>query len=298
MRAAAAIKLYVKSNVLNTVLEEVPNKLLYHYTDQNGLLGIIKTKEIWATHHQCLNDTQEFLYAKELVRTELKKRISANDDSRPLLEAMSLALQGPGNEDVNLYVASFSEEPDSLSQWRAYGGASSGFALGFQCERLILPEAFVLARCIYQREKHSEVVDAILSEVLGRLKKGGLFPAEQIVKIMLLFELHAFALILKHPKFAEEREWRIISRVMMDDAPAFPIEDATRLEFRVGKSMLIPYRCISVKDGSGGFLLRKVIVGPNPNPEQSRRSVRSLLNSRIDTKAVEVESSDIPYRNW
>ncbi len=295
---AAGIRLDVKSNVLNTVLEEVPNKLLYHYTDQNGLLGILKSKEIWATHHQCLNDTQEFLYAKELVREELKKRISADNSTRSLLERMSSALGGPGNEDVNLYVASFSEEPDSLPQWRAYGGASSGFALGFQCERLILPEAFVLARCIYQPEKQSEVVDAIVSEVLDRSKKVGLFTAVQIVKVMLLFELHALALILKHPKFAEEREWRIVSRVMMDDAPAFPIEDATRLEFRVGKSMLIPYRCISVNDGSGGFLLKKVIVGPNPNPEQAHRSVRSLLNSRTDTKAVEVQSSDIPYRNW
>ena len=295
---AAGINPYVKSNVLNTVLEEVPDKLLYHYTDQKGLLGIIKSKEIWATHHQCLNDTQEFLYAKELVRKELKKRTSANDDNRALLETMSSALDGPGNEDVNLYVASFSEEPDSLSQWRAYGGASSGFALGFQCERLILPEAFALTRCIYQPEKQSEVVDAIVSDVLDRLKKGSLLNPEQIVRVMLLFELHAFALILKHPKFAEEREWRIVSRVMMDDAPAFPIEDATRLEFRVGKSMLIPYRCISVKDGSGGFLLKKVIVGPNPNREQAHRSVRSLLNSRTDTKAVEAQSSYIPYRNW
>lgn len=295
---AAGIKLHVKSNVLNTVLEEVPNKLLYHYTDQKGFLGIIKSKEIWATHHQCLNDTQEFLYAKELVRKELKKRMSVNDGSRSLLETMSSALDGPGNEDVNLYVASFSEEPDSLSQWRAYGGASSGFALGFQCERLILPEAFALARCIYQPQKQSEVVDAIVSEVLDSSKKVGLLNAEQIVKVMLLFELHAFALILKHPKFAEEREWRVVSRVMMDYAPAFPIEDATRLEFRVGRSMLIPYRCISVKDGSGGFLLKKVVVGPNPDPEQAHRSVRSLLNSRTDTKAVDVQSSDIPYRNW
>jgi hypothetical protein len=185
-----------------------------------------------------------------------------------------------------------------LSQWRAYGGPSSGFALGFQCERLVLPEAFVLARCIYQPEKHSEVVDAIVTEVLDHSQKGGVISTEQIVRVMLLFTLHVFALVFKHPKFAEEREWRIISRVMMDDAPNFPIEKPNRLEFRVGKSMVIPYRCISLKDGSGGFLLKKVIVGPNPNREQARRSVDSSLRSRTDTKAVEVESSDIPYRNW
>jgi hypothetical protein len=298
---ASGIGFKVKSAVLNAILDEVPKKLLYHYTDQNGLLGIIRSKEIWATHHQYLNDTQEFLYAKELVRSELEGRISrATDGDRPLLEVMSSALNGPGNEDVNLFVASFSEEPDSLPQWRAYGGSASGFATGFQCERLVLPEGFVLAPCIYDQAKQLQIVDAIVSEVLDR-KPETLIPQENVVRVMLLFALHAFALILKHPKFAEEREWRIVSRVMMDNAPAFPIEDATRLDFRVGKSMLIPYRCVSLKSGDESFLLKRVVVGPNPNPQQARRSVRTLLNSKLnreESSSIEIQSSDIPYRTW
>ena len=298
---AVGIGLKVESHVLNAILDEAPPRLLYHYTDQKGLLGIIETKDIWATHYQCLNDTQEFLYAKELVRKELEMRAStARGKERSLLEVMSSALNGPGNEDVNLYVASFSEEPDSLPQWRAYGGSTSGFAVGFQCERLVLPEAFVLARCIYDPAEQSRVIAAIISEVLGRPKES-LIPLENVLRVMLLFELHAFALILKHPKFAEEKEWRIISRVMMDNAPAFPIEDANKLDFRAGKSMLIPYRCVSLRDGNGSFLLKRVVVGPSPSPVQALRSVRSLLNSKLkreESGSVEVQSSDIPYRNW
>lgn len=301
MRDAGRLKF--NRDLLNTILDEVPKKPLYHYTDQNGLLGIIKSKEIWATHHQCLNDTQEFLHAKELVRREIGRRIvTAKREDRNLLKVMSSALNGPGNEEVNLYVASFSEEPDSLSQWRAYGGSTSGFAAGFQCEHLVLPDRFALARCIYNPDEQSEVVEAVVSEALIR----GRSPTPQhdikrMVATMLIFQLHTFALILKHPKFAGESEWRIISGVMMDNAPAFPIEDATRLDFRPGKSMLIPYRCVSLKDGDGGFLLKKVVVGPNPSPVQAHRSVRSLLNSRLDrneSALIEVQSSDIPYRNW
>jgi hypothetical protein len=48
-----------KHAILNAILSEIPDKPLYHYTNQAGLLGIIKTKEIWATHHQCLNDTRQ-----------------------------------------------------------------------------------------------------------------------------------------------------------------------------------------------------------------------------------------------
>ena len=117
MRAAAGIGLKVHSSVLNAALDEAPDKPLYHYTDQNGLLGIIKSKEIWATHHQCLNDAQEFVHAKELFRGEIAMGAPAD----PLLAQMLHTLNGEGFEGVNLFVASLSEDPDSLAQWRAYG---------------------------------------------------------------------------------------------------------------------------------------------------------------------------------
>jgi hypothetical protein len=50
-----------------------PSYLLYHYTDQNGLLGIINKGSIWATHYQYLNDTSEFQKAKEILFSLLKR---------------------------------------------------------------------------------------------------------------------------------------------------------------------------------------------------------------------------------
>jgi hypothetical protein len=40
---APGVGLKVKSKALNAIIEEVPKKLLFHYTDQACLLGIIKT---------------------------------------------------------------------------------------------------------------------------------------------------------------------------------------------------------------------------------------------------------------
>lgn len=34
-------------------------ELLYHYTTQDGLLGILENACIWATHYRCLNDASE-----------------------------------------------------------------------------------------------------------------------------------------------------------------------------------------------------------------------------------------------
>jgi hypothetical protein len=42
--------------------------LLYHYTDATGLLGIVQSRAIWATHIRYLNDAQEFDYAADLAR--------------------------------------------------------------------------------------------------------------------------------------------------------------------------------------------------------------------------------------
>lgn len=36
------------------------HKKLYHYTNWDGLSGILKTKSLWATHYRFLNDSSEF----------------------------------------------------------------------------------------------------------------------------------------------------------------------------------------------------------------------------------------------
>jgi hypothetical protein len=80
---------------------------------------------------------------------------------------------------------------------------------------------------------------------------------------------------------------------------AFPVEETeSRLDFRSGKSMLVPYRKVALKDDNGNIPLHEVVVGPNPNKEQSRRSVQSLLNNQKSLKTVKARNSDIPYRNW
>jgi len=56
---------------LKEILSSTPPNLLYHYTTQTGLLGIIKSKEIWATHTQYLNDQRKFRHAISIIEEEL-----------------------------------------------------------------------------------------------------------------------------------------------------------------------------------------------------------------------------------
>jgi len=57
-----------------------PNEpeFLYHYTDQNGLIGILKHKCIWATHSQLLNDLSKYRIVFNALQRKIKTERSNN----------------------------------------------------------------------------------------------------------------------------------------------------------------------------------------------------------------------------
>ena len=162
--------------ILTEVFDKVPTVPLYHYTKQEGLLEIIRKKEIWATHTQYLNDTREYLHALEMVREEIQASIAicTSPDTRALLKEMDDDVKGPDGigvraADGNICVASFSEDRDSLSQWRAYSPATAGFAIGLtgaHLQKLVSKQGFSLAQCIYDKPKQRALIQALIAKVL------------------------------------------------------------------------------------------------------------------------------------
>jgi Protein of unknown function (DUF2971) len=293
-----------KRAILNDVLSRKPDKPLYHYTTQRGLLGIIKDRQIWATHTQYLNDRREFVHAVDLVREEIKRlldeapRQSAREDALAKLQAaVSRSLQ-----NINICVCSFSEERDSLSQWRAYGG-SSGFAVGFSSQVLRVATEkleWSLAPCIYDPATQRDLVRALVEEVLEE-NLGGPLPGvedeeeDTALKSMggnFRPDLLKYAPILKDESFKEEREWRIISR---------PIS-RRRLDYREGRSLIIPYYRLPLCEDNQNLELHEVVIGPTPDAERSKSSLTSLMGSQKvvmqGDRGVTVRISQVPYRDW
>jgi hypothetical protein len=138
-------------------------KSLYHYTTWEGLLGILGSRSLWATHYRFLNDFSEIVLFRErlvtLMRPYVTKayerllqgspnvqqkidqdgglRQAVQHDTEVLIDAQYRAT---GDE---IYILSFCGEhknPDIdrnglLSQWRGYG-AGGGFAIVFNTKRL------------------------------------------------------------------------------------------------------------------------------------------------------------------
>ena len=297
----------MESGILKDVLSQQPEKTLYHYTTQDGLLGIIKNKDLWATHTQYLNDVREYRHAIDVVIAEIAKRLAdAIGDSRRILADMAEGVKGI--ESMNVCVCSFSEDRDSLSQWRAYGGSTSGYAIGFNpihLAEMVRRQEFYLAPCLYKPKEQADVMEALVDLVfdqnMERLHDGETLisenPEEWLNAKKLIMPrggslgayLHRFAPILKDKSFSEEKEWRIISRPLMCTHERFG--------FRCGSSTVVPYYRVPIAEADQPLKLDEVVIGPTPHIEASRSAVRSFLVSQWLEK-VPVEVSAVPYRNW
>jgi hypothetical protein len=285
-----------------------PPNLLYHYTSQAGLIGILRESEIWMTHTQYLNDQQEFNHAVDFVRGEINKRMpTASTEERSVLDEMRDNVS-PDASSINVCVCCFSEDGDSLSQWRAYGEALGGYSIAFTGQflsNLAAHEGFALAQCIYEDSRKAAIVrdfvEAILREILNNRtpdksrdddyhwSSGG----------NLGVYLNRIAPVFKDYAFRHEREWRIISRPLSCTRPGF--------EYRAGKSMIIPYYKLPIANRAenvGETRLHSVMIGPTPNMVQAKRAVGSLLasqhlaNEMTPGGPVQVFASSVPYRSW
>lgn len=292
-------------------VSEVPQDVLYHYTSQAGLIGMLDTKEIWASSIHYLNDSKEFALALSLARGELEERmkVATSQGDRDRLELLHDNIYTI--ERVYTCVCCFSELGDSLSQWRSYGGGKSGFSVGFSrewFEEIIESPRLTLRRCIYklaeQQTLIQETLDKFLAEnakakpdfwdanrsfsnpdkprTITTLKHAGNYFADRLAQI---------APLIKHEAFEDEKEWRLV----VQNVSVF------NLKHRPGESMMIPYTSIPIGDENKFGSISKIIVGPTPHPDLSRDSVSSLaIASGLVTggKYIEFKNTKIPFRSW
>lgn len=198
-----------------------PPEVIYHYTNQRGLLGIMKDFEIWATKILYLNDNTELYLAFDLAKDELEKRIQSTTDSIKRRKANVLKRSIDQWKWINILVCSFSEERDSLSQWRAYSDTNSGYSIGFSSDALqqiAVRHNFILAKCVYDEQTQRDMVSDLINVTTRKdfpLKSDELLDIADpdILKVASDFmeSLVRLAPRLKNQHFSNEKEWRLIS---------------------------------------------------------------------------------------
>jgi len=265
---------------------EPTRKNLYHYTTQEGLLGIAKTRSLWTTSIIHLNDSAEYNYALALADLKLMSKLEKCEGKEREFYERILSSLGP-MKHFTLYVGSFSELGDSLSQWRAYTHNGVGFSVGFKDTYLLslaTKQAYRLARCIYDEKEHQQIISKLVDS---------LQPSEDEENELKMFlgNLAMIAPVLKSVAFKDEKEWRVVSEISLMMTPG-------EVEFRAGKSMLIPYRNFKLEDDKGMLQMSELYMGPTPNKELSQASLLQLGISKKLANPLVVQVSQIPYRSW
>jgi Protein of unknown function (DUF2971) len=281
-------------------------RYLYHYTNAQGLLGMLQSNRIWATNSRFMNDPTEIAYAIGLVRkveSELEKK-----GGRWLDELKLSRILHEYEKNAKVYIACFCREGDLLSQWRGYGAVGGGYGLGFSGRHLGAQEVTtfakpepILRKVIYDRPMQERLVwdwlDGLSMLARARRRNPRQAKPRQLFDIawatfnMFLSEcLNCF----KDPAYREEQEWRLIQFGRVN------FQDVLKASFRTGGSRVVPYVELDFRLARGpqrGKLPLKVIrYGPTLDPKVTERSLRLLCDAYgYNERHLTIRRSGVPF---
>ncbi|MFP2504494.1 DUF2971 domain-containing protein [Buttiauxella gaviniae] len=270
---------------------------IHHYTDLNGLIGIITNHSLWATNIYFLNDKEESNHGCKCFRNTVKQ-ISSDiipDNKKPtILKAIDnyeRAKNASHNSpEKHVYSISFCKEPDKLSQWRGYGN-KQGVCIEFDKEKLIDFVQNTYYTCIandvvYTSEDNTvemskELRELFISSDINVMEENDHF-------VMMASTYNRLARIIpffKNDGFSEEDEYRFVFTPWMY---------LPEVHFRVNENGLIPYIILSNADKKL-LPIKSITIGPTKDYGFVESGVRMLLVEKGYNK-VKINSSTIPYR--
>lgn len=270
-------------------------KTIYHYTSLHGLLGIFESQEIWLSDYSYLNDSRELSHGAELAVEAINDLLVDNDNgaSIEVLAQWRDQLQRIPNR---VCIASFSEDFDSLSQWRAYGS----IAIGFDVRSLALHvNQGTLGRVEYDPTVQRKLLAIYLQHArsaaerdqeLGQFEnvRASYLRPEQLIEIIAFF---------KDQSFASEREVRL---AYVDNPELYSQLGFKPLpkSFRVSGGRLLPYVSSKqvLKSEIRNFQLEfsEVVIGPGGD-ELLARGVREFLDAQ-GLGSIPIHRSKVPFR--
>ena len=273
-----------------------PPEWLWHYTQRPGLLGVVGERRVRASDLWYLNDSKEILLTADIaceILDQLGSQKATSTRDREICEELRGFTEWL-NTPQKVYAFSLSERVDDLGQWRAYGRPGSSYALGFKTA--ILKDAatahgFTLLKCIYDARRQRRIIRALLLAVIQALRAAPRSRHRSTwsdIHLNFVLCLLWVAPYLKHSKFADEREWRL---VFSSDVP----ESASHFCDR--GSLLTPYVELPAAPARADFGIRRIIVGPSPHPELEWDAVHRLI-AAAGHPSCAIESSAAPFRTW
>jgi hypothetical protein len=282
----------------------LPEKL-YHYTNAEGLAGILSSNLLWASHYAFLNDKGEFDYCKRLI-AELVTECSEGDASLDRFRGMLDDLGSHINQ-TDAFIVSLCGDGDSLHAWRAYGDGGRGYSIGLVAREIGLrvppnrqEPGFSMLPVIYDREQQQAILRPKVEQVLKRLRDRRTAKPETFPEYQSIEELFADCLTeivsFKHPAFHEEKEYRIV--FIRDPFPDPPTEPRP-VRFRPRGGLLVPYVAVDISPNVGDHQdvlpIADIVIGPRLETAVAKIGASRAVNTGR-RRLVEIRQSIMPIR--
>jgi Protein of unknown function (DUF2971) len=286
-----------------------PPSILYHYTDDAGLKGILESGTLRLTAVSNLNDPSElkhgFSHAVEIIN---RRAAEGPPECKMFAQQFERFLIEDGiNAVAHYFVGCFSAAGDDLGQWRAYADNGRGFSLAF--DTAFLEDAFVKAsksptsdsstfRLVYNdaiaARMHMQIIDAMFPLIslplAKRLKSQTLHEYGSELLTLTLMHCVRSALFFKHEAYANEAEYRFLQVHM---GPPYP---GPEVKYRTRPYELVRYREFDWR-ANASAALKKVVVGPAADKTKAALFVKECLRAHHRGPSVELANSAIPYRS-
>ena len=280
--------------------------LIYHYTNDIGLKGIIESGQLWLSDIFSLNDPSELSHglshAAEILDSKTK---NGPTEAEEFAKKFANFCQDGLRESAHYFVCSFSYDSNDLGQWRAYADNGRGYALGFDAQALVdvlvRNEADSSERNIrtfplaYDDKElvniHRQLIESALPLIslpnTKTLDNWQLNNYWRDLSINLsLYTLEA-ALYFKHKAYKNESEFRLL-QISRGDIPAPNVKWRHR-PYELVKYIEFDWRSLRPE------ALKHIVIGPAADQHKATPFVKDCLKA-FHTGDVEVTCSEIPYR--
>lgn len=195
-------------------------KILYHYTNLEGLIGIINSNKLRLTNSYFLNDSTEYEHGLVILRIVLRRLERDKTLSLKFNYIQGLKTKGFWKNSLRdgVFTASFCIKKDLLSQWRAYSGGI-GVNIGFLSEPMLDYVDAMHGKAIYSVKNQAEILEKIIRACLEiiPLDYDYVSAGHKDPVVAILAKIFLILPFFKNRHFEEETEYRIVYRMKLSD---------------------------------------------------------------------------------
>lgn len=204
-----------------------PPPILYHYTNREGLFGILRNQNLWAKDYRFLGDDKEIEWGHDLIRGVLTSKrkdvlgFRGQGESYRVIElfnTIETSLERARRQVPNHFVTCFSEKGDDLKLWQEHVGDRGGYSLGFDARILDScgSTGVRLLHVKYQESVQVQALDRVIERAIKRARSMSDVDDRHWVNLAplladtLMCDLIDCLCSFKRPCFDFEEEWRCV----------------------------------------------------------------------------------------